>query len=169
MYLAPGQLPHCAVLSGHYQHILTECRALPDDEFVPWPETALHTRGWVVHGLVVLGREIIENCLFCPKTTTMLRTLPGLVNAGFSRLLPGTRILPHQGYTDQVWRVHLGLEVPPGCGLRVGGDTRSWQAGQCLAFDDTVMHEAWNLGSQPRTVLLLDILKSACPPRDALP
>jgi aspartyl/asparaginyl beta-hydroxylase (cupin superfamily) len=53
----------------------------------------------------------------------------------------------------------LGLVVPPGCLLRVAGETRAWQEGRCLIFDDTLEHEAWNNSDQPRGVLLLDFLR----------
>jgi len=47
--------------------------------------------------------------------------------------------------------------VPPGCGFRVGGETREWRVGQALAFDDTIEHEAWNNSDQLRAVLILDV------------
>lgn len=160
MFQPPTHFPQCAAMQRHFADILAECRALPTEDFAAWPERALYTQGWDVYGLYVLGKEILENCLFCPRTTAMLRSLPGLVNAGFSRLMPQTRIHPHTGYSDTVWRLHLGLDIPPDCGLRVNGDVQSWQPGQCLAFDDTLRHDAWNYGPSPRTILLVDVLKS---------
>ena len=47
--------------------------------------------------------------------------------------------------------------VPPGCGLRVGNDTREWVEGKAWAFDDTIEHEAWNNSDQTRVILLFDI------------
>ena len=49
--------------------------------------------------------------------------------------------------------------VPVGCRLRVADDTRPWQEGKCLIFDDTVEHEAWNDSDQMRGTLLLDFLR----------
>jgi len=43
------------------------------------------------------------------------------------------------------------------CGLRVGNETRHWQAGSSLLFDETRQHEAWNLTDEDRAVLLLDV------------
>jgi aspartyl/asparaginyl beta-hydroxylase (cupin superfamily) len=55
-------------------------------------------------------------------------------------------------------RCHLGIKVPHGdCGLKVGGETRHWQEGQCLVFDDSLQHEAWNHIAQPRIVLIVDL------------
>ena len=52
---------------------------------------------------------------------------------------------------------HLPLVAPDGCALRVGADTREWRFGEMLIFDDSVEHEAWNRGTQDRTVLLFEI------------
>jgi len=49
------------------------------------------------------------------------------------------------------------LIVPPGCGFRVGGETREWQVGRAWAFDDTIEHEAWNDSDIPRAILIFDI------------
>jgi aspartyl/asparaginyl beta-hydroxylase (cupin superfamily) len=49
--------------------------------------------------------------------------------------------------------------VPPGCRLRVAAETRSWQEGRYLIFDDTAEHEAWNDSDLARGVLLLDFMR----------
>jgi aspartate beta-hydroxylase len=49
------------------------------------------------------------------------------------------------------------LIVPPGCGFRVGGETREWVVGQAFAFDDTIEHEAWNDSDELRAVLIFDV------------
>jgi aspartyl/asparaginyl beta-hydroxylase (cupin superfamily) len=96
----------------------------------------------------------------CPRTAALLLThVPGLTTAGFSRLAPGTHIKPHVGWVETVYRLHMGLVVPPDCALRVGAETRRWREGECLIFDDTVEHEAWNRSCEPRVVLLLDFLR----------
>jgi beta-hydroxylase len=43
--------------------------------------------------------------------------------------------------------------------LRVGDEVRNWVEGECLIFDDTIEHEAWNHSNQSRIVLLLDFLR----------
>ena len=96
----------------------------------------------------------------CPETTRIIESVPGLTTAGFSWMAPGTHIKPHNGYTDTVLRCHLGLVVPPECALRVGDQTRSWQEGKTMIFDDTIVHEAWNRGDSQRIILLLDFEKS---------
>jgi beta-hydroxylase len=80
--------------------------------------------------------------------------------AGFSRLEPHTEIAPHKGYTGDVLRFHLGIDIPDGdCALIVDGVTKKWKNGEILIFDDTFEHSAHNRTDHPRTVLLLDIYK----------
>ncbi len=98
----------------------------------------------------------------CPFTAAAVSAIPGLSIPGrapsafFSLLKPGTRIPPHTGVTNTRAIIHLPLIVPPGCGFRVGGETREWVEGLAFAFDDTIEHEAWNDGDAPRAVLICD-------------
>ena len=82
------------------------------------------------------------------------RTAP---TAMFSLLDARTRIPPHTGVTNVRLVVHLPLIVPPGCGFRVGAETRAWEPGKALVFDDTIEHEAWNDSDRLRAVLIIDI------------
>ena len=99
----------------------------------------------------------------CPATAAALAGIPGARIAGrapsafFSMLKPHTRIPPHTGVTNTRAIVHLPLIVPPGCGFRVGGETREWEEGTAFAFDDTIEHEAWNDSDDLRAVLIFDV------------
>lgn len=143
-------------LEAAYPAIRGELDSLPPEAFIPWPEAFLYGEGWNVFGLHAFGKSIDENCERCPETTRLVRAVPGMTTAGFSKLSPDTRIVPHHGYTKAVLRCHLGLIVPMGCGLRVEEETRHWEEGKCLVFDDTARHSAWNEGTESRVVLLVD-------------
>ena len=52
---------------------------------------------------------------------------------------------------------HLPLIVPKGCWLRVGNDTREWEEGKLLIFDDSIEHEARNPTGEFRIILLFDV------------
>lgn len=99
----------------------------------------------------------------CPVTAAALAAIPGAripgraPSAFFSMLKPHTRIPPHTGVTNTRAIVHLPLIVPPGCGFRVGGETRAWEEGKAFAFDDTIEHEAWNDSDDLRAVLIFDV------------
>ena len=98
----------------------------------------------------------------CPRTAAILSQLPlqripgRAPNAFFSIIRPGREIPPHTGVTNTRAIVHLALDIPEGCGFRVGGETRAWIEGKAFAFDDTIEHEAWNTSDKPRAILILD-------------
>ncbi len=99
----------------------------------------------------------------CPATAAALASVPSAhipgraPSAFFSMLKPHTRIPPHTGVTNTRAIIHLPLIVPPGCGFRVGGESREWVEGRPFAFDDTIEHEAWNDSDQLRAVLIFDV------------
>lgn len=84
----------------------------------------------------------------------------------FSRLKAGARIPPHNGVMNARLICHLPLIVPPGCGFRVGGETRVWREGELLVFDDTVEHEAWNDSDRDRIILIFDVWRSEVTPEE---
>jgi aspartyl/asparaginyl beta-hydroxylase (cupin superfamily) len=75
----------------------------------------------------------------------------------FSLLRPGARITPHTGTHNTRLTCHLPLIVPPDCGFRVGNETREWEEGKLLIFDDAIEHEAWNSSDRDRLILIFDI------------
>jgi hypothetical protein len=99
----------------------------------------------------------------CPKTLAALARAPMPRIAGrspmalFSLLRPGTHIKPHHGLLNTRLICHVPLIAPAGCRLRVGNETRTWEEGRALIFDDSIEHEAWNDGGETRVVLLFEI------------
>lgn len=156
MYKSSQDFPFTADLEANWITIRRELEQLSDRNFVEWPEKHLYKHGWDIFGLYAFGMKLDKNCQLCPETTQLIEQIPHLVTAGFSSLKVGTHITPHTGYPDGVLRCHLGLIGCDGCALRVGAETRGWQEGKTLIFDDTTEHEAWNRGTQTRIVLLLD-------------
>jgi aspartyl/asparaginyl beta-hydroxylase (cupin superfamily)/Tfp pilus assembly protein PilF len=109
------------------------------------------------------GRRFDENCRRCPITAQILDSLPlsrveeHSPEVFFSVLKPGAYIPPHTGVINTRLVTHLPLIIPPDCGIRVGDETRGWKEGECIVFDDTFEHEAWNRSDQTRVVLIFDI------------
>ena len=124
-----------------------------------WVQRQMHGEGWSVYALFAVGNRIEGACAQCPQTAKIIEAIEGVSLAGFSRLAPHAHIEPHVGWAESVYRLHLGLVVPPGCRLRVDDDTRHWQEGKCSIFDDTVEHQAWNESDQMGGTLLLDFLR----------
>ena len=75
----------------------------------------------------------------CPNTTRLIDQIPELISCDFSYMEPHTHILPHKGYSRMVLRCHLPLIVPEAnkCAIRVGNETRHWEEGKLLIFDDS--------------------------------
>lgn len=109
------------------------------------------------------GEKYPDNHAACPETAAALESLPLLRIAEhapeicFSVLNAGTHILPHYGTTNIRSVVHLPLIVPDGCALKVLDSVIPGKAGECFAFDDTYLHEAWNRGTDTRAILLMDV------------
>lgn len=147
-------------LEDNFESILEEYEQIKNYIRVEWPEKELHNGKWTVLDLIGFGVRSIENCSRSPKTVEILDSIDIPFIAGYSFLEPGCVIKPHTGYTDDVIRVHLGLDIPSSnpsiCGITVGGETRSWIKGKVFAFNDRIEHNAWNYTDKPRAVLLVD-------------
>jgi aspartyl/asparaginyl beta-hydroxylase (cupin superfamily) len=109
------------------------------------------------------GKPVEANAKRCPKTMAALEKVP-LSRIGsrtpavlFSRLEPGAHIPPHTGLLNCRLICHLPLIVPKGCWLRVGNETREWEEGKLLIFDDSIEHEAKNPAEDLRIILLFDV------------
>jgi aspartate beta-hydroxylase len=122
-----------------------------------------HSRRWSAFYLWREGRPLDDHLARCPRTAELLSKLPlaevpdHAPTAFFSVLDAKSRIPPHTGVTNTRVIVHLPLVVPPGCGFRVGSETREWRPGQAWVFDDTLEHEAWNESDVPRGILIFDV------------
>ncbi len=117
---------------------------------------------WKTYFFYAYGLKAENNCNRCPQTTQLIEQIPGMKTAFFSILLPHKHIPEHCGPYKGVLRYHLALKVPQEankCGIKVGGETRHWQDGKSLIFDDTFPHQAWNDTEEIRVVLFLDFVR----------
>jgi aspartyl/asparaginyl beta-hydroxylase (cupin superfamily) len=167
-FLDPAEFAWTVLLEEHYPAIRAEAErvlqvrdALPNfQDIAPDQINLSDDDQWKTFWFV--GYDVWDdpNCLRCPVTAAVLRAIPGLTTGFFSILGPGKRLPPHYGPYRGVLRHHLALLVPEpqvACGIRVGDQTRHWNEGQSLVFDDTYEHEAWNDTDGERVVLFLDI------------
>jgi hypothetical protein len=147
--------------------------------FMPYPKYAnLYNNTWDAFPLSIFQGEHIElskeklalnmapliamfrsKLPVCSSTIAPLEREGHLRNVFVSRLIPGSVINPHRGWTPDYLRVHLCLVEDPGCRITVGPETRTWKTGQLLAFKDggphlhSVMHE----GEHERIVMSYDL------------
>jgi hypothetical protein len=131
-------------------------------DFIPWPQEGGYSGTWSVYPLFFdaepyLPVDLPANQRRCPATYAMLRSLPRLIDAGFSLVGPRSRIFPHtDNYGPLLQRLHLGVKVPPGSEMVVNGKKVEWEEGRVVCFDRSQMHEVTNTSDLARVVLLCD-------------
>lgn len=122
-----------------------------------------HSAQWTAWHFFEQGEPIESRWRQAPAAAAAFSRLPQprvlrrSPSALFSALTPRTRIPPHTGVANFRLLVHLPLVVPPGCGFRVGSETREWREGEAWVFDDTIEHEAWNDADQRRVIFICDV------------
>ena len=150
-------------LEAQYETIRSELLRLRDNRaFGPHPQADLVGEGvWAEYHLFDHEKKLDQNCAQCPQTTEIIESIVDAKSCGlkyFSALAPDTVVRSHCGPYNLRLRCHLGLVIPDDCGIRVGGETRSWKEGKCLIFDDSFFHESWNRSNRTRVVLLIDFI-----------
>ena len=127
---------------------------------VPQPQGLADRGDWNILYFYYAGAKVATTCARYPNTARVIDSIPALTSTGlvyFSHLAPASHIKPHCGPINTRLRCHLGVDVPAGCRIRVGSETREWTEGKCLIFDDSFEHEVWHSGDTPSTVLILDV------------
>ena len=109
-----------------------------------------------------------STCTKCPKTVELLKQIPNVRTALFSRLSAQTSLKFHTGWADlanHVLRCHICLDIPEdnSCGLEVGGSSHGeikyHKQDEIIVFDDSKAHRAFNCSDRDRIVLIIDILR----------
>ncbi len=132
----------------------------PDDP--DWKKLE-HNLTWTSAHLIKGG--VIDDAVAaaCPVTMEAVQALPlarmrdHAPEAFFSILRPGTYIPPHYGLSNLKLTVHLGLDIPSDCAIKVGQDLGGWRPGEVLIFDDSFHHSAWNHSRKDRAVLITEV------------
>ncbi len=152
------------VIRDELDHFLAE---QGEDSYADYPTTIPYSNKWKLLGIFSsekgssgipdVDEQMKRNSIHFPKTVELVKQIPGILHAGFSKIVPGTVIRPHKENYGKVLRCHLGLKVvEQTCGFMVAGKTKYWREGKCLYFDGNAYHEAWNRGDEERIVLLID-------------
>lgn len=116
-------------------------------------------REWMNWGLVFDGKPCGKNADMCPHTTDLLMSIPGIQVAGFSLMMPRSKINPHTDATGRKFdsmAYHLGLDCPEGCNMIIGDSVISEHNGKAFIFDATDEHWAENKSDKPRMILYID-------------
>jgi aspartyl/asparaginyl beta-hydroxylase (cupin superfamily) len=162
----PAEHPAVAILEREFAAIRAEALALDQADEFDYSRAARGTlgdRSWTLYPFHHMGVEVERLAGRCPRTLAILDVLPraclGYVwgDSLFSAMKGGASLPPHCSVDNLRLRLHLGLVVPEGCGIRVAAETREWREGSCLAFEDSFEHEVWNRSTRRRVVLIVDL------------
>lgn len=169
--------PFLAPLAARRADILAELTAAT--RWFDWPETSLYSpeagHSWKVFPFLhtfpawdaTKSVWVDESVAACPRTAALLRKVPGIRTALFSRMGPTTHLATHAGWADLanfVLRIHLPLYVPDEderpCGLVVEEEVRYHRGGEFIVFDDSKSHSAFNNhATKSRFVLIFDVAR----------
>lgn len=163
---------HQPVIRKELDGILEHLEQIPNFQQISADQKSItQDDKWKTYFLYGFGYKAEQNCERCPETTRLIEEIPGMKTAFFSILAPGKHIPEHRGLYKGFIRYHLGVKIPQPssqCGIKVDGETRHWQEGESLIFDDTYLHEAWNNSNEIRVVLFMDILRPLKFPGDII-
>jgi hypothetical protein len=161
-----NQVPAAAMLEKFADIIGHELAVIDESHHMEYPNPIFEGGQWTILPLFVFGEQsaafVFGRNPF-PQTTNIVQNLPDvcadlpLADVIFSAHSPHTHLLPHCSWDPFRLRLHLGLEVPENCRLRVGNEIRHWQPGKVLAFHDAGEHEPWHDRDQRRVVLIVDL------------
>lgn len=152
------------LLERHWTTIRDEGLSLLNKEKTAFPletENLIEKGDWRQFELYNQGRKETKNCAKTPKTCELLMKMADTTSnqrgqIKFSIMQPGTHVWPHTGPTNCRLRSHLGLVIPKDVYIRAGNETRTWQNGKVIVFDDSFDHEVWHNGTQARMILIID-------------
>ncbi|KAH0517670.1 Aspartyl/asparaginyl beta-hydroxylase [Microtus ochrogaster] len=131
--------------------------------FLPEDENLREKGDWSQFTLWQQGRKNENACKGAPKTCTLLENFSETTGCRrgqikYSIMHPGTHVWPHTGPTNCRLRMHLGLVIPKeGCKIRCANETRTWEEGKVLIFDDSFEHEVWQDASSFRLIFIVDV------------
>uniref|UniRef100_A0A8C8EWB6 Aspartate beta-hydroxylase n=1 Tax=Oncorhynchus tshawytscha TaxID=74940 RepID=A0A8C8EWB6_ONCTS len=161
-----GYMDLIKTLERNWRTIRDEALSVMDQTtglFVPEEENLREKGEWGQFTLWQQGKKAGESCHSVPKTCGLLERYPEATGCKrgqikFSVMQPGTHVWPHTGPTNCRLRMHLGLVIPKtGCKIRCTNDTRAWEEGKVLIFDDSFEHEVWQDANSYRLIFIVDV------------
>ncbi|XP_045566612.1 aspartyl/asparaginyl beta-hydroxylase isoform X18 [Salmo salar] len=161
-----GYMDLVKTLERNWRTIRDEALSVMDKTtglFVPEEENLREKGEWGQFTLWQQGKKAGESCHSVPKTCGLLERYPEATGCKrgqikFSVMQPGTHVWPHTGPTNCRLRMHLGLVIPKtGCKIRCTNDTRAWEEGKVLIFDDSFEHEVWQDADSYRLIFIVDV------------
>lgn len=154
-----------SLLEANFEEIKKETlQFTANNKLIPYFNKSLLSKqnSWKTEGLLFWGYFFRRRHNAFKKTWRIAKQIPGIISFSISELDANSKIKPHNGDTNAIIRVHFPLVVPaglPACSFTVKGETRAWEEGKVLLFNDAQVHEAQNLTNEKRLVLLIDVIR----------
>lgn len=120
-------------------------------------------RGWEQWPLI-WDRHVVEsNAKFSPQTIDILKSIPGIKVAAFTRMKGNTVLKRHTDNVGENYKFtyHLGLKCPEGCHLHhftLGQNVE--ENGKHIIFDARLPHWAENSSEEDRVILYIEYYAS---------
>jgi hypothetical protein len=158
-YISTAQYLNAEVYKGTFKSIPVFMRdTLLDEKEAAasfWP--GFHQKGGAKY---MLRQERIEAMPTIGKWT--LENFNVLGSVQFNICTPGSHLNHHWGLDYKYLRFHLVLKEAAGCMFDIENERHEWKDGELFGFDDSmVLHGTKHSGTEPRTILIFDILKTA--------
>lgn len=164
-YFDARQFQWANELGEHTEGIYNELKVFIESNELPSHYSASMVskkNSWKTIPLKTWSIEHTKNQKLFPFTYSLIKKYPEIISASFNLLEANSRIKPHCGDTNAIWRCHLGLEIPsvlPECGFKVREESLSWEKGKWIIFMDAYKHEAWNETNKNRYIFLIDVIR----------
>ena len=158
---SPDLFPWAAELEAKSEIIQKEFQAQNAKQFASdsvWQNQVMGG-GWSAIRLQRLGEWNGDNCAAFPETYQLLRSLQiplAVRGVCFARQAPGSGVQPHSDGRNFILTAHLGIDIPEGCWIDVGGERRGWESGKLTTLDTSFQHATGNPSESDRNVLILD-------------
>jgi beta-hydroxylase len=166
--LAVEEFPDLAPLSANWQVIREEARMLSDEGHIrksdKHNDVAFNTffkRGWKRFYLKWYGEPLPSARELCPRTLSLIESIPSINAAMFTFLPPQSRLGRHRDPFAGSLRYHLGLDTPnsDACRIYIDGEPYSWRDGEAVLFDETFIHSVENETDESRLILFCDVAR----------
>eukprot|EP01041_Mallomonas_annulata_P009732 gene9732-20245_t len=115
--------------------------------------------GWTAFRLQRLGEWNEANVQKFPESTQIVKSLDiplAVRGVMFAKQSSGSGVKPHSDGRNFILTCHLGLEIPKGCWISVGGERREWIQNGAIIFDTSFSHETGNDSNESRYVMIID-------------
>jgi aspartyl/asparaginyl beta-hydroxylase len=109
-------------------------------------------REWLFYRLNRRRPEAIARLPKAGALADVVAATEWAIAINYQIMRPGVKLGRHVDISNFFVTYQAGVVIPPGCGLEVAGEARAWAPGDCVAFNNAYLHDAWNHGASTRVL-----------------